>query len=67
MDKSLNKGMRDDSYVGSDGSIRSFTSWKESMASLRADMKDGDYGTNVPGVVNKTLFARGLPLAVKGK
>lgn len=66
MDKYLNKGMRDDSYVGSDGSIRSFTSWKESMASLRSEKGDGDYGTDVPGVVSKKTFSIGPPRATKG-
>lgn len=55
MDKYLNKGMRDDTYVGGEGSIRSFTSWKEEIASLRREAKDGDTGSAVPGNVLKTV------------
>ena len=65
MDKYLSRQGLDDSYVGDDGSIRSFTSWQESLSALRAEARDRDSKKGVPGQVRATIEPSNTQLRVK--
>lgn len=64
MDKYLSRLGRDDSYVGDDGSIRSFTSWQESVKALRAEAHDSDSRLGVPGQTRATIEPSNTQLKV---